>query len=302
MRVVVIGSGGQLGTEVCAVYADADLHAVDVDTLDVRDAAACMDLIAGGLCPSVVINTAAFHNVPKCEEEPDMAFAVNATGAKNLAVACQDCGARLVHVSTDYVFGNGGARPYIETDRPAPLSVYGASKLAGEHLVAAYCDNHVIVRAAALYGPAPCLAKEGMNFVKLMLHLAATRGEVKVVTDEVTTPTYTKALAEQIKLVAEKGEPGLYHATCHGACSWYEFAKAVFEETLTDVKLLPATSEDFPSPVKRPEYSVLENKHLQDQGLDIMAPWREALRTYLATGGRRRGRAGQAAQDPHAGQ
>jgi len=278
----VIGAGGQLGTEVCAAYSDADLHAVDVDTLDVRDAAACRDLIAGEARPSVVVNTAAYHNVPQCEEAPDTAFAVNATGAKNLAVACREAGARLVHVSTDYVFGNGGTRPYVETAPPAPLSVYGASKLAGEHLIAAYCDNHVIVRAAALYGAAPCLAKEGMNFVKLMLHLAATRGEVKVVTDEVTTPTYTKALAAQIRLVAEEGEPGLYHATCNGACSWYEFAEAIFEETGTDVALLPATSEDFPSPVKRPDYSVLQNKHLADQGLDMMPPWREALRSYLA--------------------
>jgi dTDP-4-dehydrorhamnose reductase len=280
MRVVVIGSGGQLGTDLCAVYAGAELTALDIDQLDVRDADAC-NRILDEAAPDLVINTAAAHNVPKCEEDPATAFAVNAAGARNLAIACNRCGARLVHISTDYVFGNGGHEPYVETDLPAPLNVYAASKLAGEHLVAAECANHQIFRGAALYGAAPCLAKGGMNFVRLMLHLAATRPEVKVVTDEITTPTYTRALAEQIRLAAEKGEPGLYHATCNGACSWYDFAQAIFEETGTKANLLPTTSAAFPSPVKRPSYSVLENKHLQDQSLDIMPHWRDGLRAYL---------------------
>lgn len=285
MQVAIIGAHGQLGTELCKVFADTTLHRIDVDgdalILDICHAGDVHALIAKQLRPNVVINTAAFHNVPKCEEQPETAFAVNALGAKNLAVACQACRARLVHISTDYVFGHGGTRPYVETDLPGPLSVYGASKLAGEHLVAAYCDNYVIVRTAAIYGPAACRAKGGKNFVDLMLHLAATRGEVKVVTDEITTPTYTVALAKQIRLVAEKGEPGLYHATCQGQCSWYEFAKAIFEETRTRVTLREATSKDFPSPVKRPSYSVLDNAHLRSQGLDVMPEWRTALAEYL---------------------
>jgi len=285
MKVVVVGAEGQLGVEVCAAFADAEVRAVDLDGagyhLDIQDADAVRALLAGDLRPDAVINTAAFHNVPLCEEEPDAAFAVNAIGAKNLAVACQACGARLVHLSTDYVFGRGGTRPYEETDRPAPLSVYGASKLAGEHLVAAYCPDHLIVRSAAIYGAAQCRAKGGDNFVRLMLRLAATRPEVKVVTDETTTPTYTTSLARQLRTMAEKAEPGLYHATCQGACTWYDFAEAIFEETGTDTKLLQATSKDFPSPVQRPDYSVLANKHLQDQGLDVMPDWREALREYL---------------------
>lgn len=283
MKVLVTGAKGQLGTELCAAFADTELHAADIDTIDIRDADAVYALIAEDVRPGLVINTAAAHNVPKCEEEPDVAFAVNACGSRNLALACQAVGARLVHVSTDYVFGHGGTRPYVETDLPAPLNVYAASKLAGEHLIAAECADHVIVRTAALYGAAPCVAKSGMNFVKLMLHLAATRPEVKVVTDEITTPTYTKALAAQIRLVAEQGEPGLYHATCDGGCSWHEFAKAIFEETNTDVKLLEATEADFPSPVKRPEYSVLRNKHLEDQDLDAMPHWRDSLCGYLAS-------------------
>lgn len=269
--------------EVCGAFADCDLHAVDVDRMDVRDAAAVHRVIAEETRPALVINTAAFHNVPRCEEEPGEAFAVNATGARNVAAACRACGARLVHISTDYVFGDGASQPLTEDDRPAPLSIYGASKLAGEHLIAADWDDHVIVRSAALYGPSPCLAKDGMNFVRLMLHLAATRPEVKVVTDEVTTPTYARALARQLRVVAERGAPGMYHATCNGECSWYEFARAIFDATGVTTPLLPATAADFPSPVKRPRYSVLQNRRLQEQGLDIMPHWRDALAQYLAT-------------------
>ncbi len=281
MRVLVTGAKGQLGTEVCAAYADVELFAVDIDRVDLRDAQAVRALIVDEVKPDLVVNTAAAHNVPECEKDPATAFAVNATAVRAMAMACQACGARLVHIGTDYVFGYGATRPYVESDLPAPLNVYAASKLAGEHLLAAECGNHVILRTAALYGHSPCVAKGGKNFVQLMLDLAATRPEVRVVTDEITTPTYTRALAAQLRLVAEKGESGLYHATCNGECSWHEFARAIFDETNTPANLLEASSKDFPSPVKRPDYSVLRNKHLQDQGLDIMPHWRDALQDYV---------------------
>lgn len=280
MRVLVLGAKGQLGTEICAVYADADLHTADIDTVDICDKEGVRALLERTR-PDLVINTAAAHNVPQCEEEPEVAFAVNAIAVRDLAAACRERGARLVHLSTDYVFGDGTGQPYTEEDLPAPMNVYGASKLAGEHLLAAECDDHIILRPAALYGPALCVAKQGMNFVRLMLHLAETRDEVKVVTDEITTPTYTKALAQQIRLVAEKGEPGLYHATCGGACSWYEFAEAIFDIAGVPVRLVAAKASDFASNVRRPRYSVLENKRLQDQSLDIMPHWRETLKAYL---------------------
>ena len=286
MKVLVIGADGQLGTDVCDAFDDAELCRASRSGGDVRvdiaNAAEVQKLIVDDFGPDIVVNTAAFHNVPRCEEEPTAAYAANATGAKNLGTACQRAGARLIHISTDYVFGNGGTRPYLETDREAPLSAYGASKLAGEHLVAAECENHCIVRSSGLYGAAPCKAKGGRNFVQLMLRLAAERGEVKVVTDERVSPTYTVALAKQIRVLSEKAEPGLYHATCGGECSWHEFARAIFDETGTQVKLLEATGADFPSSVKRPDYSILQNKHLQDQGLDVMPHWRDALREYLA--------------------
>lgn len=286
MNVLIIGAEGQLGQDLCTVFADCTLHRADLDgdghRLDISDAAAVDALIASEIKPDLVINAAAAHNVPLCEQEPALAFSVNATGARNLAVACKAAGARLVHVSTDYVFGDGGTKAYVESDLPQPLSVYAASKLAGEHLIASVLDDHIIVRTAAIYGNAPCRAKGGRSFIGTMLHLAATRPEVKVVTDEITTPTYTLALARQMRLLAEKGESGLYHLTCQGACSWFEFAQAIFEETGTVVTLTPTTSAEFQSPVRRPAYSVMENKHAQDQGLDIMPPWRDALKDYLA--------------------
>jgi dTDP-4-dehydrorhamnose reductase len=284
MKVLIIGSEGQLGTELCRAFPEDDVVRADLDAGDHR-----VDLAAPGQTaallahvePALVINTAAFHNVPRCEEEPALAWAVNATGARDLARACAKQGARLVHISTDYVYGDGHDAPLPEETPPSPLSTYGASKLAGEHLVAAECPNHLIVRSSALYGPAPCRAKEGRNFVNLMLHLAETRGEVRVVTDEVTTPTYTVALAEQVALLARKGHPGVYHASCQGACSWHAFARAIFELTDRDTAVREATRADFPSPVRRPAYSALDNARLRDAGLDRMPPWREALAAFL---------------------
>jgi len=285
MKTLVIGAEGQLGTDVCAAFADGEVLRAGLSCgelrIDIADAAAVSRLIANDLRPDVVVNTAAFHNVPLCEQDPASAWAVNASGAKYLAAACHEAGARLIHIGTDYVFGNGGKQPYTESDREAPLSTYGASKLAGEHLIAAECANHCIVRSSGLYGAAPCKAKGGRNFVQLMLHLAAERGEVKVVSDERVSPTYTVALAKQIRVIAEKAEPGLYHATCGGECSWHEFARAIFDEAGVEVNLLEATQADFPSPVKRPDYSILENARLQAQSLDVMPHWRDALREYL---------------------
>lgn len=286
MRVLIFGANGQLGTELAGVFADAELHLADLDgdglIVDIRSAEAVRKAI-GEVRPALVINCAAAHNLPECEAHPSVAFGVNATGCKILGAACKAAGARVMHVSTDYIFSGEAARPYVETDLPAPLNIYAASKLAGEHLLAAECPDHLIVRTAAMYGHAECRAKGGRNFVTMMLHLAATRPEVKVVSDEFTTPTYTLPLAKQMRLLAEKAEPGIYHATCEGACSWYEFAKAIFEETGTEVNLQQTTSSEFQSPVRRPRHSVMQNKHAQDLGLDIMPPWRDALKSYLST-------------------
>lgn len=286
MKLLLIGARGQLGSDCVHAFAGAKIHRADREgadiVLDIAHGERVQEVIEE-LRPDVVLNTAAAHNVPQCEKDPATAFAINAAGVFYLAKACASTGARLLHISTDYVFGDGHSAPIPETAPPAPLSVYAASKLAGEHLALANHKDTVIVRSAALYGTAPCLAKGGMNFVRLMLHLAAARPEVKVVTDEITTPTSTAALARQLRVLAERGEPGIYHATCQGACSWHDFARAIFDKTKTAANLLPATCADFPSPVRRPHYSVLDNARLRAQGLDVMPAWEAALDEYLAT-------------------
>lgn len=288
MNVLLIGALGQLGTDIARVYEEVDdvnVWKADVDGGDVlvditdRDS---LRKVFNSTSPNLVINTAAFHNVPQCDEEPETAFAVNAIGVRDLGRICQERGCRLVHVSTDYVFGDGHSQPLPETECPAPLSAYGASKLSGEHLAAAECEDHLIVRSAALYGRAPCRAKGGQNFVGLMLRLGRDHGEVKVSGDEATSPTWTRSLARQIRLLAEKGGPGLYHACCGGGCTWHEFAQAIFELAGMDVRLEQVRQEDFPSPVQRPSYSVLDNQRLRSEGLDIMPPWREALASFLS--------------------
>jgi dTDP-4-dehydrorhamnose reductase len=284
MRVLILGATGQLGRDVVSAFTGHEVVGAARKDADVDVDLAAPDsirrVVGEEIRPALVINTAAAHNVPECEEGPDHAYAVNATGVAALATACAEIGARLVHVSTDYVFGDvpstRAPRPWREDDLPAPLNVYAASKLA------AACEDHAIVRSSGLYGRSPCLAKGGRNFVQLMLHLAQERGEVKVVTDEVLTPTPTSALADQIRRLSESDARGVFHATCQGECSWYAFAAAIFEETGTEVTLLPATSEDFPSPVRRPGYSALDNVRLRESDLDVMPEWRDGLRSYLA--------------------
>lgn len=248
------------------------------DDLDVADTAAVRATL-DRVEPDVVVNTTAFHNVPRCETSPDLAFAVNAVAPLHLARACTERGARLVHLSTDYVFDGAKRAPYVEEDLPAPLNVYGMSKVAGEHAVLAE-GRHQVVRSSGLYGPRPCRAKGG-NFIDTMFRVAAERPEVRVVDDEVLTPTFTRDLAAQIRLLALEAPPGLYHATSGGACSWYEFARAIFDLGGLTTPLAPTSSAGTPGPVRRPSYSVLDNAALARLGLDRMRPWREALADYM---------------------
>jgi dTDP-4-dehydrorhamnose reductase len=228
------------------------------------------------------VNTAAMHHVENCEREPEKAFAVNALGAKNLAIVARELGAVLLHVSTDYVFDGGKGSPYIEEDNPLPLNAYGITKLAGEHFVRATSARHFVVRTSGLYGKSPCRAKGGLNFIDLMLKLAKERGEVRVVDSEVVTPTSTAELAQQIVQLSHSDCYGLYHATAQGSCSWYEFAREIFAITDTPVRLQIAAPGEFPVKVARPKYSVLENRALKSRGLDLFKPWQDALQKYLA--------------------
>jgi dTDP-4-dehydrorhamnose reductase len=228
-----------------------------------------------------VINTAAMHQVESCESEPDQAFAINALGPRNLALAARDVSTALMHVSTDYVFDGNKACPYDEGDLPRPLSVYGNTKLAGEYFVRSILDRHFVLRTSALYGKSPCRAKGGLNFVQLMLKLAKERDEVRVVDSEVVTPTSTSELARQMVVLSRCEAYGLYHATAEGSCSWFELAREIFAMTCTSVNLKAAGPHEFPAKVPRPNYSVLENRALKLLGLNIFREWQHGLREYL---------------------
>jgi dTDP-4-dehydrorhamnose reductase len=221
------------------------------------------------------------HHVESCEAHPEAAYTVNAIGARNLASVTKAMGTILVHFSTDYVFDGAKNRPYVETDLPLPLNVYGNTKLAGEHFIRAENPKHFVLRTSALYGTHPCRAKGGLNFVELMLKLARERGKVRVVNSEIVSPTSTSELARQIVSLSRGDAYGLYHATGEGACSWYEFAAEVFRETRTKVDLQVATPDEFPIKVPRPKYSVLENHGLKQLGINQFKPWQVALREYL---------------------
>lgn len=282
MRVAVIGSNGQLGTDVFEAFTNAghDVVGLTHADMDVRDASAVEHAFAR-VRPDLVVNTAAMHNVEACEADPSSALEINATGARILAEASRRHGSALMHVSTDYVFDGEKGTPYVETDQPRPLGVYGTTKLAGEQMIAEVLDAHYIVRTSGLYGHAPCRAKPRGNFVQLMLGLGRERGEVRVVTDEVVTPTYTADLAGQMVRIGESSRFGLYHATSQGETSWFDYAAAIFDLAGLTVTMTPAQSGDFPAKAPRPKYSVLDNSALRARGLDQMPHWRDSLAQYL---------------------
>jgi len=282
MTIAVIGANGQLGSDLVAAFTDAGeavraLTHTDIEITNPNSVSSVLEQIQ----PQVIVNTAAMHHVENCEREPEKAFAVNAIGAKNLAVEARRLGAVLMHVSTDYVFDGSKASPYVEEDSPRPLNVYGITKVAGEHFVRATTDRHFVIRSSGLYGTSLCRAKGGLNFVELMLKLAKERGEVRVVDSEFVTPTSTRELARQIVQLSRSDCYGLYHATAEGSCSWYEFAQEIFALTETPVRLKVAAPGEFPAKVARPSYSVLENQALKSRQLSVFKPWREGLRAYL---------------------
>jgi dTDP-4-dehydrorhamnose reductase len=282
MKVAVLGANGQLGADVVLAFRRAGDEVVPLEHKDVEvSEESSVAAALGRASADLVVNTTAMHDVEKCEADPARAFAVNALGTKFLSHACATLGSALVHVSTDYVFGGDKRTPYVETDMPKPVNAYGVSKLAGENF--ALCENPrtFVVRASALYGSHPCRTKGGDNFVRLMIRLGRERGKVKVVDDELVSPTYTVDLANQIERLAKSGAFGVYHATSAGQCSWHEFADAIFAEAGIDAVNEVATAADFPAKVRRPAYSVLDNRALRDRGLDIMPAWQDALKRYI---------------------
>ena len=282
MRIALIGAHGQLGSDLVRVLQPVHnltpLTHADVEVTDPESVETMMRRYE----PDILLNMAAFHKVDVCEDEIEQTFAVNAYGVRNLALVCRAHDVVLVHMSTDYAFGGDKERntPYVETDPPAPINVYGTSKLAGEYLARYILDRCFIFRVAGLYGVAGSSGKGG-NFVELMLRLARGGKDIRVVDDQRTTPTYTMDLARQIAAVIGTEHYGLYHATSQGDCTWYEFAAEIFRQSGLTPNLSRARTGDFGEKATRPAYSVLENKALQKIGMDIMRPWQEALAAYL---------------------
>jgi dTDP-4-dehydrorhamnose reductase len=282
MKVVVIGANGQLGSDICKILSNKghEIFATEKSTLDVANMSQSKERLME-IKPAAVVNTSAFHNVELCERDPMTSFSVNAHGARNLAMLSNELSFKLLHFSTDYVFDGSKKTPYVETDMPLPLNVYGNTKLSGELFIRTISKSYFIARVSGLFGKAQCRAKGGLNFVQLMLKLAKERDEVRVVDSEHIAPTYTLDIAVQTEKLLQTNKFGLYHMVSNGSCSWHEFAKAIFELTNSKIKLSVSTPNEFPMKVARPTYSVLENAALKSIGLDTMPHWTNALQKYL---------------------
>lgn len=272
---LITGCNGQLGRALNELLADnreIRIKNTDVDTLDICNLEAVRAMTAA-VKPDVIINCAAHTAVDRCETDRDNAYNINANGPKNLAIAAEENGASIVQVSTDYVFDGDSQKPYYEEDAVNPQSVYGSTKLAGEQEVAKAANRYYIVRTAWLYG-------EGKNFVRTMLNLAKTNNRITVVNDQFGSPTTALELAKAILYILENGEYGIYHATCEGMTSWYEFACRIFKEAGVKAEVVPVSSEEYKTEAKRPKYSVLENAHLKRINY-TMKNWEDALVEYL---------------------
>lgn len=275
MKILITGAYGMLGSDLREVLKNQELIVTGSKDLDITDEEKVIDFICEN-SPDLVINAAAYTAVDDCETNYDDAYAVNALGPKNLAIACNKQDIPLIHISTDYVFDGSKRTPLIETDKLGPQSAYGKTKLAGEKFIQENTDKYFILRTAWLYG------LHGNNFVKTMLDLAENHDEITVVHDQVGSPTYSFDLAVATTNLLFSDKYGIYHVTNEGACSWCEFAKLIFELSDVDVKVIPVTTEEFPRPAPRPHYSVLDNKKWNSSGFVPMRTYKEALSEYLS--------------------
>ncbi len=294
MRVLITGCNGQLGTEIQKqlrqgfseigpipeALKEAEVTAVDLPNLNISKLPGTLDYVAKA-CPDIVINCAAYTNVDGCEANPDLAFAANAVGPRNLAMACEKIGAKLVHVSTDYVFSgreNGGVA--LDEGRiPGPISAYGTTKLLGEDYVRQFCRRSFIVRTAWLY------SYYGRNFVKTMCSAGRKNGLLTVVNDQLGNPTNAVDLAHVLLQLAATEEYGIYHCTGNGICSWYDFAAAIIQNAGIEAQVLPCTSAQYkeknPQAADRPAWSALDNQMLRCTIGDPVRPWQEALSAFF---------------------
>lgn len=280
MRIALTGARGQLASDLLPLLGNdaVPLGHAELDITRPDDVADKLREIQ----PEFVINCAAYNLVDKAEQEPEVAYAVNATGPKNLAQACADLGIGLAHISSDYVFGQDPQHsvPYTEDDPPGPQGAYAQSKRAGEEFVSSICPRHFVIRTCGLYGIASTRGKG--NFVETMLRLGSERDQLSVVNDQRCTPSWTVDVARAIAVLIETDQYGLYHATNSGSMTWFEFAEEIFRQSGTQVELSPITTAEFGAPAARPPYSVLSCQKLTDAtGLEL-PPWQEALANYLS--------------------
>ncbi len=274
-KIFVTGCNGQLGRALNQVYAgdDVELINTDVAELDITkidEVLACIEKHK----PDVIINCAAHTNVNACESQWDLAYKINAIGPRNLSIAARRTGAKIIHVSTDYVFDGTHTEPYTEFDQPAPIGAYGKTKYEGEEFVKQFADRFFIVRTAWLYG-------DGNNFAKTMLSLAETKDEVGVVADQFGSPTSALELARAIKALEPTDNYGTFHATCEGSCSWADFAEKIFALAGKNTKVKRLTTDEYPTPAKRPAYSVLDNYMLRLTMGYKFQNWEDALKEYM---------------------
>jgi dTDP-4-dehydrorhamnose reductase len=279
MRISILGSNGQLGQDLVAALDSHDLRRFTRNDFDVADFERARVLLAESR-PELIINLTAYHRVDDCESHPDLAYSVNASAVLNLIHVANDLNAKLVQFSTDYVFDGNSTTPYDESSVPLPLSVYANSRLAGEYLVRTQARRYVLIRTCGLYGHAGSQGKGG-NFVETMLKKARDNESIRVVSDQIVTPTSTKDLARQVAALVVTSHEGLFHVTNEGECSWYEFAKSIFDMSGLQANITATTSDLYKTPARRPRYSVLENRRLKDLGLNRMLHWRDALAEYL---------------------
>lgn len=280
-KILVTGCNGQLGREINRVYADSseyeifntDVFRPEVAELDITSVDKVLEMVRQ-VKPYAIVNCAAHTGVDACETDRENAYRINAIGPRNLSIAATEVGAKLVHISTDYVFEGNAQKPYIEFDTPNPQGMYGATKLAGEQFVQQFAKDYFIIRTAWLYG-------DGKNFVKTMLRLSETNSEVRVVGDQFGTPTSTVELAKAIAVLLPTENYGLFHGTCEGACSWADFAAEIFRLAEKDTKVNYITTAEYPTPAVRPAYSVLENYMFKLTTDFKFAQWQDAAAEYV---------------------
>lgn len=275
-KILVTGAEGQLGTDLVKILkvTGYDVLGMGKSELDITNEKKVHHIVSS-LKPDIIIHCAAYTQVDKAEAEPDYAYLINGIGTRNITLAAERIGAKLVYISTDYVFDGSATLPYHEFSPVSPINVYGSSKLAGEMMVRDFHSRFFIVRTSWVFGV------KGNNFVKTMIQLSKEKEQLKVVNDQIGSPTYTVDLCNCIMQLVESDKYGIYHVSNSGSCSWFEFAREIFSQTQNNIKLEPCTTEEFPRPAKRPKYSVLDHMGLRINAFDPMPDWKDGLTRFL---------------------